>query len=121
MALVRFVSTQLESLQGTNLEEGSIYITQDTQDIWVDLNNERTNVTDRLKNCPTGSLYLRDGGDNTSPASLFGGTWERLDSGHFLVTADENHSGTFEFRTNGLAAGQTERAARYVSIWKRTA
>lgn len=120
MALVRFVSTQLESLQGTNLEEGSIYITHDTQDMWVDLNSKRVNITDRLKSYLVGSLYIRDGGDNTSPASLFGGTWERLDDGQFLVAANESHSGTFEFRTNGLAAGQTERTARYVSVWKRT-
>ena len=120
MALVRFVSTQLKNLQGTNLEEGSIYITQDTQDIWVDLNHERVNITDRLKNYPVGSLYIRDGGDNTSPASLFGGTWERLDDSQFLVTANESHSGTFDFRTNGLAAGQTHCIARYISIWKRT-
>ena len=121
MALVRFVSTQLESLQRTNLEEGSIYITQDTQDIWVDLNNERTNVKDRLKSYPVGSLYLRDGGDNTSPASLFGGTWSRIAAEEFLVGSNESDSGTWTFRTDGAAILQNERTARNISVWKRTA
>lgn len=41
---------------------------------------------------PVGSLYLNI--NSTSPASLFGGTWERLPAGYALWTATSGAGGT---------------------------
>ena len=55
------------------------------------------------KLCPVNSLFLRI--DDTSPASVYGGVWERLEEG-FLYSSPTGSTGTFTFGTDGWAANQ---------------
>ena len=68
------------------------------------------------KLCPVNSLYLSI--DDTSPASVVGGVWERLEEG-FLYSSPSGSTGTFAFSTDGWTASQTERTAIRVAVWKR--
>lgn len=68
------------------------------------------------KLCPVNSLSLRI--DDTSPASVYGGVWERLEEG-FLYSSSSGSTGTFTFATDGWTANQTERTAVRVAVWKR--
>ena len=70
------------------------------------------------KLCPVNSLYLSI--DGTSPASIWGGVWERLEEG-FLYSSPSGSTGTFTFGTDGLAIGHIERTAVRVAVWKRVA
>ena len=65
---------------------------------------------------PVNSLYFSI--DDTSPASIVGGVWERLEEG-FLYSSPSGSTGTFTFGTDGWAAGQTQRTAIRVAVWKR--
>lgn len=62
------------------------------------------------------SLFLCT--DDTSPASVYGGVWERLEEG-FLYSSPSDSTGTFTFATDGLAVGQHDRTAVRVAVWKR--
>ena len=68
------------------------------------------------KLCPVNSLYLNI--DDTSPASVVGGVWERLEEG-FLYSSPSGSTGTFTFGTDGWTASQTNRTAIRVAVWKR--
>lgn len=68
------------------------------------------------KLCPVNSLSLRT--DDTSPASVYGGVWERLEEG-FLYSSPSGSTETFTFGTDGWAAGQNQRTAIRVAVWKR--
>lgn len=68
------------------------------------------------KLCPVNSLYLSI--DDTSPASVVGGVWERLEEG-FLYSSPSGSTGTFDFSTDGWTASQTQRTAIRVAVWKR--
>lgn len=120
MALVSFIVTTSDRINILPYQEGRIYIMEDSSDIYIDFNGKRTLYTDKLKSYPVGSLYFRDGRDDTSPASLFGGTWSRIAEGE-LLAGDSGSGGTFSFTTDVIAAGGTERIAKYVNVWKRTA
>ena len=65
---------------------------------------------------PVNSLFLC--ADDTNPASVYGGVWERLEEG-FLYSSPSDSTGTFTFSTDGLAASQTQRTAIRVAVWKR--
>ena len=65
---------------------------------------------------PVNSLLLRT--DDTNPASVVGGVWERLEEG-FLYSSPSGSTGTFTFGTDGLAVGQNDRTAVRVAVWKR--
>lgn len=65
---------------------------------------------------PVNSLFFCT--DDTNPASIVGGVWERLEEG-FLYSSPSGSTGTFTFATDGLAADQTERTAIRVAVWKR--
>lgn len=65
---------------------------------------------------PVNSLFLCT--DDTSPASIVGGVWERLEEG-FLYSSPSGSTGTFTFGTDGWAAGQNQRTAIGVAVWKR--
>lgn len=51
---------------------------------------------------PVNSIYISL--DSTSPASLYGGTWERFGKGKTLVGVDEADT---DFKTAGLPTGET--------------
>lgn len=68
------------------------------------------------KLCPVNSLFLRI--DDTSPASVYRGVWERLEEG-FLYSSPSDSTGTFTFGTDGLSVGQNDRTAIRVAVWKR--
>lgn len=51
---------------------------------------------------PVNSIYISL--DSTSPASLYGGTWERFGKGKTLVSVDEADT---DFKTAGLPGGET--------------
>lgn len=65
---------------------------------------------------PVNSLLLRT--DDTNPASVVGGVWERLEEG-FLYSSPSGSTGTFTFGTDGWAANQNQRTAIRVAVWKR--
>ena len=65
---------------------------------------------------PVNSLFLCT--DDTSPASVYWGVWERLEEG-FLYSSPPDSTGTFTFGTDGLAVGQHDRIAVRVAVWKR--
>ena len=50
---------------------------------------------------PVNSIYISL--DSTSPASLYGGTWERFGKGKTLVGVDEADT---DFKTAGLTGGE---------------
>lgn len=51
---------------------------------------------------PTGSVYITL--NPADPADTIGGTWERLDSGRFLISADENG----EYYAGGIGGSATQ-------------
>lgn len=55
------------------------------------------NVLDRIQ--PVGSLYFST--DSTSPASLFGGTWERYAQGRVMVSASDTDTDFTVGKTGG--------------------
>lgn len=65
---------------------------------------------------PVNPLYFST--YDTSPASVVGGVWERLDEG-FLYSSPSGSTGTFTFGTDGWTANQNTRTAIRVSVWKR--
>lgn len=120
MALVSFIVTTSDRMSILPYQEGSIYTVEDSADIYIDFSGKRTLYTDKLKSYPVGSLYFRDGGDDTSPASLFGGIWSRIAEGE-LLAGDSGSGGTFSFTTDVVAIGGKKRTAKYVNVWKRIA
>ena len=74
-----------------------------------------------LKSYPVGSIYMSV--SSTSPASLFGGTWERMKD-YVLVGASDNFSagaaaGVISFASGGGSSGQ-QAICLAVYMWKRT-
>ena len=81
---------------------------------FVSLSQFKEHMDNKL--CPVNSLFLRI--DDTSPASVYGGVWERLEEG-FLYSSPSDSTGTFTFGTDGLPIGQNDRTAIRVAVWKR--
>ena len=52
---------------------------------------------------PVGSVYFND--RNTNPSEYFGGTWERISKGQFIVGVDEDDD---DFASYGLTGGEKE-------------
>lgn len=127
MVFVSFVKTQESTLGSYPYTEGRIFVATDTENLYIDLGGIRHNITNPLKSYPVGSIYIRycdKNGDNyyatTSPASLFGGSWERLSGEHFLATVPNNGSSlTWSFRSDGIAAGQETRNVINIAAWRR--
>lgn len=75
----------------------------------------------QLRAYPVGSIYMSV--NSTSPASLFGGTWERLKD-YVLVGASDNFSagaaaGVISFASGGGSSGK-QAICLAVYVWKRT-
>lgn len=66
---------------------------------------------------PVGSIYLSV--NDVDPATLFGGTWERISQGRFLIGAGENVANSTDFwggypaRSTNFPAGETGGEARH--------
>lgn len=70
--------------------------------------------TEALEAYPVGSVILRY--DHTNPATLFGGTWERISS--YLIRGATDGGEIGELVTLASGSGRT---AINLSIWRRTA
>lgn len=72
---------------------------QDINDVREDTNDQITQIDQRIMEInnridgivvepfPVGSIYLSI--DDTDPANYFGGTWERISDGKYLISADD--------------------------------
>lgn len=69
-------------------------------------------VLDRIQ--PVGSLYYST--NNTSPASLFGGSWERYAQGHVMVSASDTDTDFTVGKTGGEKTAPVDLTEMY-ALW----
>ena len=87
--------------------KGAVPAPQTTADNAKFLRGDATwgSVPTPLMSYPIGSIYISV--DSTSPASLFGGTWERIEGKFLLAATDNGATGTNILKNASVAAGST--------------
>lgn len=109
--ILDYVNNNLEALHDAQTSGTGVRAAADINGQAIDIAALKTLITDTVAQAkkeaileahPVGSYYISD--NSTSPATLFGGTWQMLDPGLTLISQG---SGTDSFGSFEFVAGKT--------------